>query len=231
MKRLNPSGVAVALAAAALFVSLGGTTWASNLITGNQIENGAVTSAKIGRGQVKNVNLASGAVHTANLANGAVTGSKLASNAVTSAKVLNGSLTAADVAPNTFLQGTGSMTSVRISVPAGQSGRLLSLGFGHIDGICAAGGKPTMAYVADAAPVNLIDWATTYPSSVTVHTTNGLTSGNYFAEPNPTGGPQSVTFQAAENDGISDHVATAWTTGQDILTTSCIFTGQALTTG
>jgi hypothetical protein len=54
-------------------------------------------------------------------------------------------LAAADVAPNTFLQGTGNMTSARISVPAGQSGRLLSLGFGHINGICAAGGNPFCA--------------------------------------------------------------------------------------
>ena len=50
-------------------------------------------------------------------------------------------LAAADVAPNTFLQGTGNMTSARISVPAGQSGRLLR----HIDGICAAGGNPFCA--------------------------------------------------------------------------------------
>ena len=230
MKRLNPSWVAMLLAAAALFVALGGTTWASSLITGHQIQDGAVTSAKIGRGQVKNVNLASGAVHTANLAHGAVTGPKLASNAVTADKVLGGSLTAADIAPNTFLQGTGSMAFNRITVSAGQSARLLGLGFGHINGLCDATGKPSLAYVADAAPVNLIDWATTYPNVATVHTTNGLTSGNSFAEPNPGGGPQSVTFQAAENDG-TDHVATAWTTGQDILSTSCIFTGQALTTG
>ncbi len=231
MKRLNSSWVAVSLSAAALFVSLGGTTWASNLITGHQIKNGAITSAKIGRGEVKNVNLSSGAVHTANLAHGAVTGSRLASDAVTSAKVLDGSLTVADIAPNTFLQGTGSMASARISVPAGQSGRLLGLGFGHIDGICAAGGKPSLAYVADAAPVNLIAWATTYPTTAEVHTVNGLTSGKFYAEPITGTGPQSVTFQAAENDGLSDHVATAWTTGQDILTTSCVFTGQALTTG
>jgi hypothetical protein len=38
MKRLDPWWVAVVLAAAALFVSLGGTTWASNLITGHQIK-------------------------------------------------------------------------------------------------------------------------------------------------------------------------------------------------
>ena len=47
MKRLNSSWVAVALAAAALFVSLGGTTWASNLITGRQITNGAINTVTV----------------------------------------------------------------------------------------------------------------------------------------------------------------------------------------
>ena len=62
-------------------------------------------------------------------------------------------------------------------------------------------------------------------------TTNGLANGGFFEEPHSTTVPQSVTWQAAYSDGVLDHVATAWTTGQDIGTTSCIFIGQGVTTG
>jgi hypothetical protein len=224
MRRINLSGV---LATIALFVSLGGTSLAAaGLIGTNQIKDHAVTANKI------------------------------APNAVTTAKVADGSLTSADIAPNTFLpangtaqnsdqlggrtasafvQGTGNTVANRISVLAGQSRVLLSLGFGHVDGVCAAGGKPELAYVSDTTSVNLIDTVTTFGSphgTSDVQTTNGLTNGGSYIEPNSTVLPQSVNWQAAFTDGSgASHVASAWTTGQDIGTTQCIFTGQGITTG
>lgn len=131
MRTFNSSRAAMALSAIALFAALGGTSWATSLISGAQIKNGTITAAKIGRGQVKHANLASGAVHGANLAagavttrsiaasavtssqlaDGAVTTTKIADNAVTSAKVQDGSLTASDVAPNTFLAAKGTATN------------------------------------------------------------------------------------------------------------------------
>ena len=151
----------------------------------------------------------------------------------TSADIGNGSLTAADIAPNTFLAAS-TMVINRISVPAGQTARLLSLGFGHIQGICAAGGAPQLSYVSDVPSVNLVDWSTNFgnPGTAHVNTTNGLTGGLSYAEPNPSGFPQSVTWQAASTDAAgTTHVATAWTSGRDVGLTSCIFIGQALSTG
>ncbi len=190
---------------------------------------------------------------SAKLAGNAVTSSKLANNAVTSAKVADGSLTASDIAPHTFLaangtaadsgklgglpanqylQGRGSMVFRRVSLPAGSAPfAFLSLGFGQIEGTCAAGGVPKIRYVSNVSSVNLIDWVSNFGGTTNVTTTNGLADGGFFEEPHANTTPQSITWQAAYNDGVLDHVATAWTTGQDIGTTSCIFIGQAATTG
>ena len=105
------------------------------------------------------------------------------------------------------------------------------LGFGHIQGTCAAGGVPKIRYVSDVNQVNLIDWVTNYGGATAVNTTNGLTNGGIYEEPHTNVTPQSVTWQSAYNDGVQDHVATAWTTGQDIGGSSCIFIGQGVTTG
>lgn len=239
MRIIKSSRSATAISVVALFAALGGTSWAaSGLIGSNQIQNGAITTQKI----------AHGAVTSGKLASGAVTSSKLAPGSVTSAAVAPGSVTSAAVAPNTFLaangtaadsnelggkaasdyvKGGGSVTSNSFELSSGQSRLLVNLGVGYVNGNCLAGGKPQLSYTAEVAPVNLIDWSTTYGGASTVNTTNGLTVGNSYAEPNPTGLPQQVTFQAAANG----QVATAWTTGQDIGGTNCIFTGQALDAG
>ena len=163
-----------------------------------------------------------------------VGGVQVIDGSLTSADIGDGSLTAKDVAPNTFLA-ANAMTSNRISVPAGQSALLLSLGFGEIRGSCSAGGFPQLSYVSRVASVNVVDWTTDFgsPNATThVNTTNGLTNGGTLPVSNATVTPQSVTWQAAYTDaGGATHVATAWTTGQDIGLTSCIFIGQGLTTG
>lgn len=132
MRRVSPSWVAVALAGAALFVSLGGPAWAAGLLVGTkQLKNNAVTSRKIKNGNVRNrdyapnsisagklrtasvtdTKLADASVTTGKLADAAVTTGKLADDAVTSAKVADNSLTATDVAPNTFLPFNGTAQS------------------------------------------------------------------------------------------------------------------------
>jgi hypothetical protein len=105
------------LAGGALFVSLGGTSWASGLITGGQIKKGAITSSKIGHGQVKNVNLAAGSVGTKNLKNGAVTSSKLANGATTTGKIAAGAVTTGTI-------GAGAVTTGKIAAGAVTSGQL-----------------------------------------------------------------------------------------------------------
>ncbi|HWK16799.1 MAG TPA: hypothetical protein VNR66_05035 [Solirubrobacteraceae bacterium] len=232
MRRFNPSFAALAVSCVALFAALGGTSVAASLLIGtHQLKDGAVTSSKIGHHQVK----------TGNIAN----------NAVTSAKVADGSLTAADVAPNTFLGangtannstklggrpstdymlGRGGMFFNRITVPAGQSRLLLSFGFGDLIGKCAAGGVPQVEYQSDVSSVNLVDWVTDYGypnGTASIHTTNGLSRGGTYIESHTSVVPQAINWQAAYDDG-TPHVATAWTSGQDIGLSSCIFIGQAM---
>ncbi|HEY8762901.1 MAG TPA: hypothetical protein VIM18_01800 [Solirubrobacteraceae bacterium] len=242
MRRFNPSFAALAIACFALFTALGGTSLAASLLIGTkQIKNGAVTSSKIGADQVRNRNLAPAAVKSGTLAD----------NSVTSSKLADGSVTSADVAPNTFLPangtadnssqlgghpsgdfllGRGGMFVNRVSIPAGQTQLLISLGFGELIGKCAAGGVPQVEYQSDVDSVNLVDSVTDYGSpagTASIHTTNGLTRGGLYIETHNTVVPQAITWQAAYDNG-TPHVATAWTTGQDIGGSSCIFIAQGL---
>jgi hypothetical protein len=228
------SVAALAVSAAALFVAAGGTSWASSLISGSQIKNATITSEKIGPGQVKNVNLGSGAV--------------------TASKVSSGSLTASDLPPNTFLpangiavdsnelggkppseyvHGSSSVLFNKILVGYGQSQKpLLDLGIGEIDGNCSTTGVPQLSFTAEVTNPNMIEWATNYSGSGDVNTANALAIGDTFTAPYVAMTPQAVTFQVAYNAGASNHLATAWTTAQDIGSIAvCLFTGEALTTG
>jgi hypothetical protein len=229
MRIVKSSKSATAISAVALFAALGGTSWASGtLIGGDQIQNGAVSSAKIAHGAVKSGKIANGAVTSSKLAPGSVTSTAVAPNTFLAA---NG--TAADSnelggkPASDYVQGAGSVIGNSFELSSGQSRLLVNLGVGYVDGNCVAGGKPQLSYTAEVAPVNLIDWSTTFGGASTLNTTNGLTVGNSYDEPNTTGLPQQVTFQATANG----HVATAWTTGQDIGGISCIFTGEALAAG
>ena len=80
-----------AIALTALFVALGGTSYAAvtlprNSVGSAQIKTNAVTSSELRKGAVKNSELGSGAV----------TGSKIKGNSITSSKIAAGSLLATD---------------------------------------------------------------------------------------------------------------------------------------
>jgi hypothetical protein len=216
-----------------------------------QVAAGGIATANIADGAISAPKLGPAAVGTGNLADAAVSNAKLAANAVTSSKVADGSLTASDVAPNTFLlthgtadnslalgglpvssflRGTGREVSGRLVLPAdGTTVEFLELGFGHISGTCAATVIPRLRFVADLPVENLIASTITSGAATDIQTSNALGAGLFFEEPHANGSPQSVTFQAAYNDGSGDHLATAWTTGQAV-GGSCVFTGQAFTT-
>jgi hypothetical protein len=218
-----------------------------------QVATGGIATGNIADGAISSAKLGPGVVGTGNLADAAVSNTKLAADAVTSPKVLDGSLTASDVAPNTFLpthgtadnssalgglpvsaflRGTGRELSGRLVLPPnGTTVEFLELGFGHISGTCAPGVFPRLRFVADLPTENLIASTTNFgtPATADIQTTNALTAGTFYEEPHNVTTPQSVTWQAAYNDGSTDHLATAWTTGQDA-GGSCVFTGQAFTT-
>ncbi|WP_051471072.1 collagen-like protein [Patulibacter minatonensis] len=73
-----------AVATSALFIALGGTSYAA--------------ATELGRHAVESRNIAPGAVGNSKIASGAVTGNKLKDDAITSAKVADGSLRARDFA-------------------------------------------------------------------------------------------------------------------------------------
>jgi len=222
MRRPNRPSASLVVACVALFVALCGTSVAAaGLIGTNQIKNGAVTTAKIH----------DGAVTTAKIHDAAVTASKVAPNTFLPA---NGTAQNADSLGNRpasdYLLGRGQMYYNRVQVPVGQSALILSFGFGDLIGKCAAGGVPQTEYQSNVNSVNLVDSVTDYGSpngTASIHTTNGLAKNGLYIESHNTVVPQSITWQAAYDNG-SPHVATAWTSGQDIGTTSCIFIGQAL---
>jgi hypothetical protein len=217
-----------------------------------QVATGGIATANLADGAITSPKLGSAAVGSGSLANGAVTNTKLSANAVTSSKVAGGSLTASDVAPNTFLpahgtadnatalgglpvssflRGTGRQVSGRLVLPAdGSVVEFLELGFGHISGSCAAGAFPRLRFVADLPTDNLIASTINFGAAGTdLQTTNALAAGTFYEEPHADTTPQSVTWQAAYNDGTTARLATAWTTGQDE-GGACVFTGQAFTT-
>ena len=116
-KHLRAPSPAMLVALVALFVAMGGTTYAAwNLpaksVGTEQLRNGAVSTAKLHNGAVSNSKLQTeavtagkiqtGAVSPATIANGAVTMAKIRDNAITGAQVKDGSLLAADFAPGSL---------------------------------------------------------------------------------------------------------------------------------
>jgi hypothetical protein len=127
LRRATFSNVVAVLA---LFVALGGASYAATQLPKNsvgtkQLKKNAVTTAKIKRGAVRGAKiagsavtgakiadgtiptgkLADGAVDSAALANGAVTGDKLADNAVTGAKLADDAVSTTKIAANAVTQG------------------------------------------------------------------------------------------------------------------------------
>jgi hypothetical protein len=228
---------------------------AGGAVNTEKLASGAVTAGNIGPGAVTSGAIANQAVGTSKLATGAVANGNLANDAVTSNKVKDGSLTSADVAPNTFLAANGTalnseklgglgasefvrgkarFMSARVVVPAGQSSEVLELNFAHIEGTCSGGSVPTQSIVAELNLENAFYTAINYgtsngaSSTTEIGTANALTAGTSLIATHTAQTPQSVTWQAAYNDG-TDQVATAWVSDQDE-GGSCVFIAQGTTT-
>jgi hypothetical protein len=119
--RVSRETVALALAACALFISLGGPAWAAKTakgVVGNkQLRKNSVTSTKIKNGGVKNADLGTNSVSTGKLRNGAVTGPKLGAAAVGNGALANGAVTNGKLADGSVTNGKladGSVTNGRL---------------------------------------------------------------------------------------------------------------------
>jgi hypothetical protein len=78
---------AMVVALVALFLALGGSSYAALSIGTGNIRNGAVTSAKIKNGAVKSAKINTGAVKTTKLNAQSVTNAKVKNNTLTGAKI------------------------------------------------------------------------------------------------------------------------------------------------
>jgi hypothetical protein len=204
---------------------------APNSVLTASIADGSVTTSKLADNSVSTTKLTDNAVSTTKLADASVTNSKLAPDSVTTDKVQDGSLTAADIAPNTFVAGVGSVASGRVVVAPGSEALVLDLGFGRIVGLCSAANVPTLGFTPFFNGVNIVDWFTNSGGTSNIVTTNNQTAGTTYEQLNAVGGPQSVTWQIGFNDGVSNHVATANTSGQFQAGNGCVFLGQGTTSG
>jgi hypothetical protein len=142
---------ATLIACAALFVSLGGVTYAAATIGTRQLENGAVTARKIRRHGVTGSRLANGSVASAKLVRGAVTGDKLAEGAVTTGKLGELSVTTGKLA-------NGAVSNGKLGDAAVTNGKLANgavtnskLGTGAVNTGKLADGAVTTGKLADSA--------------------------------------------------------------------------------
>lgn len=98
----------------ALFVALGGSSYAALKITGSDIRNGTVTGADLKDGSVKGRDVANGTIRGSDLKNGSVTGSDVADGSLLAADFVPGQLPAGAAGPAgpAGPQGPGGLTDV-----------------------------------------------------------------------------------------------------------------------
>ena len=99
-KRTTRISPASPIALIALFVALGGVSYAAGTIGTNDLQNGAVTKKKLHRNAVASGKIAAGAVNGEKIADGAVGTPKLVDEAVTGAKVNESTLSIVPDAAN-----------------------------------------------------------------------------------------------------------------------------------
>jgi hypothetical protein len=147
-KLLHPATV---IALVALFVSLGGVTYAAATIGTNQIKNGAVTNAKLRNGAVSGSKLRNGAVGRTKIARGAVRGDRIAREAVTARELARGSVNGAVLADNAVSNaklGLAAVTGVKLADGAVAGTKLADRG---IAGSKLADGAVGSGQLADGA--------------------------------------------------------------------------------
>ena len=113
-RRVPLPSPAMAVALCALFVALGGASYAltipRNSVGPNQLRTHAVTSTKLGTGAVTTRAIRDGAISGRKIGSGGVHASDLAGGSVRSAALANGAVTGAKLAPD-------SVTATQLSLP------------------------------------------------------------------------------------------------------------------
>ncbi|MDX6718413.1 MAG: hypothetical protein QOJ63_667 [Solirubrobacteraceae bacterium] len=189
--RLSYANVTASLA---LFVALGGTSYAaiklpaksvgtvqlkSRAVTKAKIAPGAVDGSRVRNGSLKTADLAAGAADGSKVRDGSLTGADLAAGAVDGSKVRDGSLTSADIAGKVAAAviADGLASVQRVAVP-GTSEAAAPGGFTNrtATATCPAGTFVVGggASLNDRTVQSLDD---SFPSSATAWTTNIVNDG------------------------------------------------------
>ena len=147
---------AMIVAFIALFVALGGTSYAAiklpansvgttqikkDAVIGSKVKNGSLTGADLANGSLAGGKLADGTVTGTQIQDGAVTPAKLADGAVTAAKFADGAVTAAKLAD-------GAVTAAKFADGAVTAAKLAD---GAVTAAKFADGAVTAAKLADGA--------------------------------------------------------------------------------
>lgn len=228
---------ATLIATGALFVALGGVTYAATTIGTSQIKNGAVTNPKLASSAVSAAKLASGSVITAKLANNSVTAGKIASGAVTGAKLANGAVTAAKLAANAVGAAqiaTGAVTTAKLANGAVTAGQIAG---GAVGTTQLANEGVTAAKLANAAvgTTQLADLSVTGEKLAGGSVTGGkiaaatITAGNLAPGTAVTGKGQFVSGRVNINAGASAAVLAL--PGLGAMSVTCQLTGPTLAFG
>lgn len=147
-KLLHPATV---IALVALFVSLGGVTYAAATIGTNQIKNGAVTNAKLHNRSVTGAKLKNGSVTYTKIGRGAVRGDRIAREGVTARELQRGAVAGAILADNAVGSaklGLGAVTGPKLADGAVAGAKLAD---GGVAGAKLADGAVATSKLADGA--------------------------------------------------------------------------------
>jgi hypothetical protein len=147
-KLLHPATV---IALIALFVSLGGVTYAAATIGTNQIKNGAVTGAKLRNGAVSGPKLKNGSVGYAKLTRGAVRGDRIAREGVTARELQRGAVNGAILADNAVGSAKLGLSAVTEGKLADRAVSGAKLADGAVAGAKLADGAVTSGKLADGS--------------------------------------------------------------------------------
>jgi hypothetical protein len=236
-RRLRTPSPALVVSLVALFVALGGTTYAATTLAANsvgtkQLKKNAVTSPKIKKGAVtaSKINTSGLTVpHAAGADNASKLGGVPAAGFLTVNGIAADSQKLGGLSANQYTQGRGSQVFRRAVAQPGGSVEFLSLGFGTLTGSCS-GNIPQIGFTPDRDGENFFATIFSDSSPVATDTENAIPAGTTVPEPNSNGHPQMITFQISFTD-VVDHVASIVATGEYLNGTGCLFVGQGVTTG
>jgi len=121
----------------ALFVALGGSSYAAITITGSNVKNGSLTGNDIKSGSLSGHQIKSGSLTGKQIKTRSLSGKQIANGSITGAQIANGSIGGAQVA-NDSLGGQQINEATLGKVPAA----------GNADNANTVGGKPASAFGA-----------------------------------------------------------------------------------